>query len=263
MRHFVLTIAIIALISVVAVQAQYYANYIGNDGYSGYDGATRRFDDPYSRERYFGQDYVKPFVNFGQKGPTDRLLNTGSKSAYSGVFNFDTNAYSNRGRDPSRISNFDPGMRGYARQDTTVELSPFGATNANGEPIVGKGTARIVSTGLQQYSQNDYSDFKTQVFLQTQNLPPLADGEVYEAWVFDDETEYAMSMGVFTTSFKLTHQLLFEIQRSLIDFDAVMITREPYLDSDPRPGEILLYGNVEKSRENLAVRTSVIPQRIR
>lgn len=263
MRIFSVSVIILLILGVVAVQAQYYSGYIGSDGYSGYDARERRLTDPYSRENFFGQDYYKPYQNFGSKGPTNRLLNTGSKSAYAGAFTFDTNAFSARGRDPSKISNNDPGMRGYQRQDSIVYLEPFGVTAANREPIVGKGTARIISKGDERRSQNDYSEFQTQVYLQTQNLPPLPEDEVYEAWMFDDESEYALSIGVFTTSIKLTHQLVFEIQRSLLPFDAVMVTREKFADSDPRPGEIVLYGDIVDERQDLSVSASHAQQWIR
>lgn len=262
MRIFTISLILILVLGVV-VHAQYYSGQIGDDGYSGYDARERRLTDPYSRERYFGQSYTKPFANFGEKGPTNRLLNTGSKGAYAGAFTFDTNAYSPRGRDPSKISNNDPRMRGYGWQDSIAYLKPFSLTAANGEPIVGRGTARIISRGDERRSQNDYSEFKTQVFIQTQNLPPLPEDEVYEAWMFDDETEYAMSMGVFTTSIKLTHQMIFEIQRSLLPFDAVMITKEGFADLDPRPGEIVLYGDIVEEREDLSVSTAYTQQWIR
>jgi hypothetical protein len=228
-------------------------------GYSGQLARDRRIYDPYTRERYFGEDYQRQFVNYGLKGPPNRVLNTGAKSGYSSVFNLDTNTYSNRGRDPSYISNFDPKVRGYARLDRYVDLLPYQPVSelVGPEYLLAKGTARILSTGNQYGAGLNKALPRSQMFITIQNLPPAADGYVYEAWLMDAETEYALSLGVLKSGAALTTQLNnMEIRRLVHMFDFVMITKELYPDPDPSPSEVVLMGDINRPRVELTPETS-------
>ena len=231
-------------------EMQYYDTNI--DGYSGQLARDRRSYDPYSRARYFGYDYNKQFINYGSKGPTYRVTNTGAKSAFSSVFNLDTNAFSSRGRDPSKISNWDPNIRGYARLDKSVELLPFAPVDQfiSSRLALAKGTARVLSTGDQYGAGLNKPYPRTQIFIQIRNLPPLSDNQIYEAWLVDDQTEYAISMGVMKSG-GLTSQLNWEFRRLTHMFERVWITREAFPDIDPSPGEIVLEGSFVESRTGL------------
>jgi hypothetical protein len=222
------------------------------DSYTGQVGRDRRAYDPYTRERYFGSDYDRQLVNYGMKGPTNRVINTGAKSAFSSAFNFDTNTFSNRGRDPSYISNFDPDVRGFNRLDRYVDLLPYSPVEQefNFDETLAKGTVRILSTGNQYGAGLNKAYPRSQIFLQARNLPPIGDGEIYEAWLLDAETEYALSLGLIKSGQGLTSQLVWEIRRLVHMFDYVMITKEPYPDLDPSPGEVVLFGDINKPRIN-------------
>lgn len=256
MKTAVLGILCILLFSSIAVAAVYDVSY---SGYSGQPSRERRAYDPYSREQYFGEGYVRPYVNYGSKGPTYRATNTGAKSAFSSVYNLDTNAYAARGRDPSKISNWDPNVRGYPRLDTYVDLLPYSPVETTYEPsaVMSKGTARVVSAG-NPYGAADLQKrwLRGQVFIQMKNLPPVAENEVYEAWLFDDETEYSLSIGLLKSGAEYTSSLYMEIARLLSPFDAVYITKEPFPDVDPSPGEIVIWGDIPQNRDETTVPTS-------
>ena len=116
-RFYALLLALV-LVSSFSVVALYESNY---GGYSGAASRARRAYDPFSRDQYFGESYRKPFGGFGMKGPiSGRMVGTGQKSAYSGVFNLDTNDFSRQGRNPKRISNWDARFRGNNRLDVVA-----------------------------------------------------------------------------------------------------------------------------------------------
>jgi hypothetical protein len=227
-------------------------------GYSGQLGRDRRAYDPFTRERYFGQDYQRQFVNYGLKGPPNRVLNTGFKSGFSPVFNLDTNTYSNRGRDPAYISNFDPKIRGYARLDRYIDLLPYQPVEQLVGPdlVIARGTARILSTGNQYGAGLNKALPRSQFFITIQNLQPAPAGYVYEAWLSDAETEYAMTLGILKSGTGLTTSMVNEIRRQVHMFDYVMVTKELYPDPDPGPGEIILMGDINKPRIDTTPETS-------
>jgi hypothetical protein len=224
------------------------------DSYSGQIARDRRIYDPYTRDRYFGQGYERQFVNFGSKGPTDRFRLSGSKSSFSGSFNLDTNSLSNQGRDPAHISNWDPKVRGYARLDRAIELLPYNPANQliGVEPSMAKGTARILSTGDQYGAGNNQPHPSTQIFMQAINVPPINEDQVYEAWLYDDESEYALSLGIMRKgSIPLTLQFVFDYPRLVHMFDEVWITKESFPSEDPSPHEIILSGRINPARTEL------------
>ncbi len=227
-------------------------------GYSGQLARDRRIYDPYTRGRYFGDNYPRQFVNYGSKGPTYRVTNTGAKSAFSSIFNLDTNDYSNRGRDPSHISNFDPDVRGFARLDRSIDLLPYSPVEQLIGPnmVLAKGTAHILSTGDEYGAGLNKPSPKSQIIIQMINLQPASEGYVYEAWLVDDETEYSLSMGLLKSGQGLTGQMVWAINRLVHMFEHVMITKEPFPDPDPSPGEIVLIGDINKPRVDTTPATS-------
>jgi len=236
---------VLLLVGTVFALPTWYVYDSNTGAYTGQIARDRRLYDPNSRDRYFDEDYVWQYWNLGMKGPNDRMANTGAKSAYSGVFNLDTNTFSNQGRDPGHISNWDPNVRGFARVDRAVDLLPFSpiATTFSPEEKLQRGVARVLSFGDAYGSTLNKAAPKTQFFVQAINLPPLGENEIYEAWLFDAESEYPLSLGLMKTGSGLSIQLYSQMSRMVYMFDSVMITREPYPDNDPNPSEIVLWGD--------------------
>ncbi len=250
--------------SVLAIHDLYYYDK-NDDGYTGQLARDRRMYDPNTRERYFGEGYYRPFSNFGAKGPTNRILNTGAKSAYSGVFNLDTNTFSNQGRDPGHISNWDPNVRGFARLDVAVDMLPFGIVDESfgAENVLSQGTARIISQGNAYGEGLNNAYPRTQVFIVVKNFEPTDDDAVYEAWLYDEDTEYALPLGLMQSGAERTSRLSFEIRRMTHMFESVIITRETFPDLDPGPGQIVLMGKFGPTRRDVNPTTSYFSERIR
>ncbi len=251
MSRFAVAVLILMLLAVSVLAIHDFQVYDDNFyGYSGQLARDRRIYDPYTRERYFGDDYQREFVNYGSKGPTDRVMNTGAKSGFSAIFNVDTNTYSNRGRDPSHISNFDPDIRGFARLDRSIDLLPYSPVEqlVGYDPVIAKGTAHILSTGDQYGAGLNKPLPRSQIIVQLVNLQPAGENYMYEIWLLDDETEYALSMGLVKSGIGLTSQFVWQIRRLVHMFEHVMVTKEPYPDPDPSPGEIILIGDINKPR---------------
>ena len=228
-------------------------------GYGGEPARERRLTiAPFTRELYFGYGYQPPFTNFGAKGPTYRMTNTGAKSGYSATFNLDTNDYSPRGRDPSKISNWDPGVLGYARVDRAVDLLAYNPTGIalGNKDTIGRGTARITSFGNQFGGGGNNPFPTTQILVQTRNMPPVGQGEIYEVWLMDAETERSITLGLMKNGLGPTSQLVTVIPRLVDPFEYVLVTREPFPDQDPGPSEIVLMGEIDPSRVDVRPTTA-------
>jgi hypothetical protein len=224
------------------------------NSYSGAGANQRRLTiAPFTRELYFGYGYSAPFVNYGSKGPTYRTTNTGSKSAYSATFNLDTNDYSSRGRDPSKISNWDPGVLGYPRIDRSVSLYAYDPTaiSLNYDETRSRGTARVTTFG-NQYGAGGNNPYPTsQILVQTKNLPPVGENEIYEVWLMDKESEYSITLGLIKNALDPTGSLITVIPRLVDQYDYVLVTREPFPDLNPGPGEIVVMGEINPSRTEI------------
>ena len=252
---YIVAIFIITLLSMTALALH---DSSGFGGYTGDPGRERRADDPYSRQQYFGEGYLRDFANFGAKGPNYRITNTGSKGAFSGIFNLDTNTFTNQGRNPGRISNFDPNIRGFSRVDSVVDLLPFEGPNLEiaGNSALAKGTARIISVSDGYGSGLNKASPSSQIYLQAINLPPIDVDQIFEAWLVDEDTGYSLSLGKLTPGAKLTGQLMVELPRRVAGFDSVMVTLEDYPDVDPRPNEVVLMGDFVEGRTLLSTSPS-------
>lgn len=235
-------IFLIVIVSVLAV-------YDSNGGYSGVNGRLARENDPYSRNRYFGPNTQYPFGGFG--GYASNVANYGKEGATSSKANLDTNSYTFQGRSPSRqVVNNDPGMRGYSLLDVSVQLESDDSVLIEGKPVNAKGTARVMSRGDAFGSvTNGDSEEPSKVLIRTRNLPPVGDYQIYEAWLVDEDNNYAMSLGLLRSGIDLTAQLSFTISRSFVPFEGVMITLEEFPDKNPGPGKKILYGQIPKVRE--------------
>lgn len=257
MRVFPALIIALFLVATVTAIHDYAIIQPNPDGYSGENARASRSDDPYSRGRYFGLDYVRQFQNFGSKGPTSRITETGAKSAYSGVFNLDTNTYSNQGRNPGRISNYDPNIRGYARVDRTVDLLPYESTQIIDTPVVSKGTARLLSFGNEYGAGLNQAYPKTQVFIQMKDILPLGKDKIYEAWLVDEQTGYTMSLGLMKSAESLTSSLSYESRKKIDNYEVLMVTREAYPDTYPGPSnEIVFFSIIDPTRDEVRTPSS-------
>lgn len=255
MRKYVVWI-LCALLILSTVSALYGINY---DAYSGQAGRERRATfDPYSRERYFGEGHVSTFGGFGSKGPvTGTIVGTGSKSAYSGVFNLDTNEFWSGDRRPSKTAKYDPNMRGFARMDVPVTLTPPGyADMVKNYPTgyttlhIPQGTARVLS--LSNVFKSAFKDrAQSAVYLQLRGIPPTAYDFRYKAWLYDEDADYWQSMGTipFRGGIQSTASLDWEINRPVWMYDYVYVTKEPFPDEDPRPSDdVILMGEIDTPR---------------
>jgi hypothetical protein len=242
-----------------SVSAIYGISY---DSYGGQASAQRRAVwDPFSRENYFPQNYVPPLGGFGMKGPvTGTLVNTGAKSAYGGAFNLDTAEFWRRGRSPSRISNWDPNIRGFARIDVPVKLHPPGyeittRVYPSTDTIYhqAEGTARVLS--LSNVINSAFHDRpQGTVYMKIRGLPVVGENHRYRAWLYDTETNFWQSMGAMDVRGQISSTLShdWEIWRPIWMYDWIYVTREPFPDTDPRPSEeVVLEGEIEKPRSAL------------
>lgn len=242
------------LLVLTTVSALYGISY---DTYSGQAARERRSTfDPYSRERYFGEGHVQTFGGFGSKGPvTGTLVGTGKKSAYSGTFNLDTDEFWRRSRSPGRISNWDPRVRGFSRMDVAVPLYPYSFVErdyptgaATGINHLSKGTARVLSLS-NSFNSAFYTREQGNVHMKLRELPPVSKEELFEAWLVDDDSEYFLSMGLFNTGISGTASVDFSINRPLIGYDRIVVTKEVFPDRDPRPSNnVVLVGEIETPR---------------
>ena len=233
----------------------------GTSGYAGINSQLTRANDPHSRYRYFGPSYQSTFGGYGSKAanPTDY----GSKGATSVKQNLDTNSYSAQGRNVNRISNVDPNFRGYSRIDVSVDLQPMDLLLIESKQKTARATARITSKGDQYGAGTNEPNPTTDVRIQTQNLPPVGENRIYEAWLVDEDTEYALSIGFLRSGLDLASSLTFSFSRSAAPFDAVMITSEPFPDKNPQPGDAVLYGTIRPSRIVLRTPATYAPETVR
>ncbi len=213
----------------------------------GYSQVIRRFYDPFNRKVFFGQNYTKPYVGFGLKGASSGHGGSAVTYGRRGVREVDAPiAYSSffrYGRNPGSISMVSAGMRGYEVVDAVVELEPVGFdyVAVNTIPAVPKGTARVLST----LTRKGGATPKGTVILQIANMPPLDAEEVYEAWLYDEESNYSMSIGLLKPQVSSMSRLAFNVDYNLESFDEIMVTKEFYPDLDPRPGKKILSGRIE------------------
>jgi len=193
-------------------------------------------------ENRFGQEYVKPLGGYGSKGASRGSF--GEKGEEEGASLLKSNAFIPRGRDPSKISNYYISARGYRIINTYVELKPTdleltSRPQINGTP---QGHARVIST-----KPDDVYMIEGTVLLRTKDLPPLAPNFIYEAWLVDEDTGTSMSLGIFQPStIGRIASLKYNVVTPLDAFESIIVTTEPFPDEDPRPGPVVLAGDIKE-----------------
>lgn len=201
------------------------------------------------RSIYFGDDYTKPLTGWGQKDITKGYW--GFKGATSLTQNLPYNDYIRMGRNPNRVSNWDPRMRGYTIMNEYVTLEPVEGTfiAKQGTPLLPgmtAGAARIIS------NREDGSDmYKTTIYVNLRDLIGLNLNEVYEVWLVDEDTEYPLSIGIIApATIGGFTRLTAEFNHYVYNYDYIMVTKEPFPDQNPYPGDVVLVGNIPFVRKS-------------
>ena len=223
---------------------------------SGIKSREDRLMDPYGRQKYFGEGYEKPLIGYGLK---DAPRGSYGKEGVNGGREDFLNSVIPQGRNPGRVSHYDAGYRGYRMIDSIVELTPFESykrSNLANAPV--RITARVVSA---QY--NSVTELpKSTVLIRAINLPALGKSEVYEVWLMDEESGYALSLGFLRSNLRsgittaktglmggLGGLLASDGTYDLTLYDTIAVTREPYPDMNPHPGEMVALGSVPQRIE--------------
>lgn len=192
-------------------------------------------------ENRYGQGYVKPLGGYGFKGASQGSY--GFKGDEEGASNLAYNSFIPRGRDPSKISNYYSSARGYKITNAYVELKPVGVELVSRPQINGtpQGHARIVSRKI-----NEIELQSTDVELRTRDLPPLVPNYLYEAWLVDEDTGYSMSIGLFQPEgIGRVTTLNYKSSLAVDPFDTLVVSIEPFPDTVPVPGQIILAGDLK------------------
>ena len=196
------------------------------------------------RTIYFGENYQKPLGGFGLKGASRG--NFGFKGSSSVEQTFPYNAFIARGRDPSRISNFDPNIRGFTSRNVYIELEPiqYSLIYQGGLPTSAKGAARLISE-----IPHNIGPPRGTVKLQVRDLPPIARDEILQAWLGDEKTGFFLPIGSIRPVTYGVTSLDFEIQDFLHMYDVIMVTKEPFPDYDLFPSDdVVLIGDIPQTR---------------
>jgi len=156
--------------------------------------------------------------------------------------------YTDVGRSgPQRITNYDVRVQEYSIDYMSSMLPIEGADNETFfkkyYPFYPRGSARIESRRSRYYP-------RAVVKISTKDLEPsYKRNSVYEAWLYDADTGYRLSLGIFKAAMGGVGVLDYKSNNYLDQYDYVVITEEPYPDPDPLPGEIVLIGPIQKTRE--------------
>lgn len=198
---------------------------------------------------YFGEDKSWPIGGYGAKSASSGGTsgNYGAKGTTSTTSNIAWNDFIRRGRDPTHISNSDPRIRGYTIRDVVVDLEPVRDDWVFQNDFItrSKGTARIIS---------DYDDVKgvdpprTKVMMRVRDLPPLDKNQIYQAWLVDEDTGYPLSIGMFRAPLLGISELNFDASMSALIYDLLVVTVEPFPDTDLHPGALVLAGKIPIDR---------------
>lgn len=260
MRNWLLLVIVIA---VIVLTSAVYGRVLTPDVVYGIPNTTVGQRLIYFNQEHegLGTERTWPLTSYGAKGATSggAYGNFGAKGATSVSSNLVWNAFIRRGRDPTKISNTDPRMRGYSIKDVVVELEPLDNdwVSQNGLITRSKGTARIIS---------DYDDFKsydparTRVYLRIRDLPPLENNQIYQVWLVDIDSGYPLSIGMFRAPLVGIAELDFDAPMSAFIYDTMVVTVETFPDTDLHPGTPVLAGDIPQTR-TMARDVSYLPFR--
>jgi hypothetical protein len=139
---------------------------------------------------------------------------------------------------------YDPRVQTF-RQDSWVYLEPPQAPIfATGQPpYYPRGTVRVQSQRSPYYPASS-------IHLKVKDLRPSDyDNTYYQAWMYDPESGYHLSLGIFDTIGGGVGALEFTSQHYFDAYDFVVITREPRNDQDPSPSnDVALIGKFVKQQ---------------
>lgn len=160
-----------------------------------------------------------------------------------------------------RVTNFDARIQTHAYTwQAVVHLEPPVM------PILARGFADIFPRGTAQvYSSRYNQDVSSGVKIKVGELIPSYSREyVFEGWLVDKDTDYWLSVGLFDTIGRGTGEIeLQKLNRYLDVYDDVVITREPFPDSNPAPSkEIVLKGAVQKRTPEPFLPNATVQQRL-
>lgn len=146
-----------------------------------------------------------------------------------------------------RLTHYDPRVINYYRLNVYTDLSPIE------EPMFERGMHSFFPKGgAKIMSARSPLLPKGQVQLSVKDLGGTdkggtdRSGLAYEGWLFDEQSGYALSMGVFRTVGFGNGRLEWHSDQYIDEFDYVFITEEPYPDYDPMPGPVILQGRIAK-----------------
>jgi len=205
----------------------------------------------------FGEDFTRPVGWTGIKYATGTRQTLGGFKGSTGVdVNLPYNEYIKYARNPGHISNFDPRMRGYTIVNEFVELEPleYPYYIQQDKPLLVEkpsGAARVVSQRRNQFQTQRSNMPYSSVSLRVKNLPELGEYEVYEAWLVDEDTGYALSMGrVLPPMVGKVTTLNFDISNTIQFYDYIMVTKEKFPTFNRAPdGDVMLIGSIPQVRE--------------
>ena len=247
-----LIILIISILTLSVVYAQYTVENPWQIPFKRDTGSAER-----KRAIAFGEDFTAPVGWTGIKYSTGtRQTLDGFKGATDIQSNLPYNEFIIQGRNPERISNWDPRMRGYTIMDqfvklTAVETPYYDDQGKKMLPNVAEGAARIVSDRDSWREQYSYMP-RTSIYLRVGYLPELSDYELYEAWLVDEDTGYALSIGrVIPPGTGQLSDLRFNINNYAYTYDYIMVTKERFPEYRKRGplGDVILLGEIPQVRE--------------
>jgi hypothetical protein len=93
--------------------------------------------------------------------------------------------------------------------------------------------------------ESDMGRYKNRMngYISTHNLEYLGLDEVYELWLVDRDTGYHLSLGLFTVDQDGEERFSWSHPGYANAYDLVVVTKEPYPDSNPHPGgDVALVG---------------------
>ncbi|MBD3361970.1 hypothetical protein GF358_04240 [Candidatus Woesearchaeota archaeon] len=141
-----------------------------------------------------------------------------------------------------RSTHYDPRVINYYRLNAFVSLNPIEEPmfERGMHPFYPRGSARIISSRSPLLP-------KGQVQLSVKDMGSSSrTGLAYEGWLFDEQSGYALSLGVFRTIGFGNGELDWRTSQYIDEFDYIFITEEPYPDYDPTPGPVVLQGRIPK-----------------
>jgi len=147
---------------------------------------------------------------------------------------------------PWRFTHFDPRVRTvrfqefiYLEQPSAQEYKGVG--RGGYPPFLWRATVYLRTSESAGYP-------RTAITVNTKDLPSSFSERCYfEVWLVDDDTDYALSLGMFFTSMGGSAEFNYNYNNYVGAYDRILITKEPFYDENPLPGEIVLEGLIEKN----------------